>query len=110
MGLSQVLGTASLLLSATVSAAVSSTGFTVSLQDVDYFLPPKPVARISDCDELKASFEKGLFVPMTVVKSGGAVDAASISSAYGQDDVWQAGFMEGVSLIACPIIHHSNPC
>jgi hypothetical protein len=28
-------------------AAVSSTGFTVSLTDVDYFLPPKPVARIA---------------------------------------------------------------
>lgn len=95
MRFSQILGTASLLLSATVSAVVSSTGFTVSLLDVDYFLPPKPVAKIDGCDELKAAFEKALFVPMTVVKSGGAIDATSISSAYGQDDVWQTGFMEG---------------
>ena len=35
-------------------AAVSSTGFTVSLAGVDYFLPPKPVARIAGCETLQS--------------------------------------------------------
>lgn len=83
---------------ASVQAAVSSTGFTVSLTDIDYFLPPKPVASIAGCEELKASFVEGPFVPFTVVKAAGygTLDVASLTAKYAEeDDVWQAGFLDG---------------
>lgn len=86
MGFLRALGAASWL-AAGVQAAVSSTGFTVSLTDIDYFLPPKPVASITGCGEIKASFENGLFVPFTVVKDG-------ITASFAEDDVWQEGFSE----------------
>lgn len=95
MGFFISLGAISLLLVQNVQAAVSSTGFTVSLQDVHYFLPPKPVAKISGCCEIKASFQDSSFVPFTVVKSTSNVDIASITASYSKDDVWQKGFLEG---------------
>lgn len=95
MYLSWSLGVASLIV-ASVQAAVSSTGFTVSLTDVDYFLPPKPIAKISGCKELSTSFEDAMFVPFTVVKAQGyGVDVAALTASYAEDDVWQEGFMEG---------------
>ncbi|CAN9079960.1 unnamed protein product [Alternaria alternata] len=96
MYLFRSLGVASLII-ASVQAAVSSTGFTVSLTDVDYFLPPKPIAKISGCKELSASFEDAMFVPFTVVKAQGyGVDVAALTASYAEDDVWQEGFMEAI--------------
>ena len=109
MGFFQALGVASIAFASSVQAAVSSTGFTVSLEDVDYFLPPKPVASISGCEELSASFKDGPFVPITVVKGNGTFDVAS----YSKDDVWQEGFLEGVYLheltsCDCKLMNLSN--
>ena len=73
-------------------AAVSSTGFTVSLTDIDYFLPPKPVARIAGCEGLQSLFEDGIFAPFTVLTGSSAV-----SSFAEEDDVWQEGFLEGTN-------------
>lgn len=73
-------------------AAVSSTGFTVSLTDVDYFLPPKPVARIASCKALQSLFDDDIFAPFTVL--GGS---SSVSTFAEQDDVWQEGFLEGIN-------------
>jgi hypothetical protein len=53
MSLVRFLGIASFAISG-VRAAVSATGFTVSLTDVDYFLPPKPVASIAGCNGLQS--------------------------------------------------------
>lgn len=92
MGFIQTLGVATIAFAFSVQAAVSSTGFTVSLEDVDYFLPPKPVASITGCEEIKASFEDGPFVPITVVNGNGTLDVAS----YSKDDVWQEAFLEGM--------------
>lgn len=83
------------VLASSVHAAVKSTGFTVSLSDIDYFLPPKSVATLSsdEClDTLKTLLKDGPFLPFTVI----AGDVASVSSAYGEDDVWQEGFLEGI--------------
>jgi hypothetical protein len=83
---------------ASVQAAVSSTGFTVSLTDIDYFLPSKPVATIAGCDQIKAAFSDGPFVPFTVVKAAayGTLDIASVTAKYAEeDDVWQEGFLDG---------------
>lgn len=74
-------------------AAVSSTGFTVSLTDVDYFLPPKPIASIAGCEGLQSLFEDGTFAPFTVLSG-----SSSVSSFAEKDDVWQEGFLEGTSL------------
>jgi len=90
MGFFQALSVASVALASSVQAAVSPKGFTLSLNDVNYFLPGKPTASISGCEELKASFKDGPFVPITVVKNG-SVDVAS----YSEDDVWQPAFLEG---------------
>ena len=83
-----------------IHAAVSSTGFTVSLGYVSYFLPPGSVATVSVINELKASFEdNGPFVPITVVESTeqGAQEISSIATKYlAQDDVFQLGFLEGM--------------
>lgn len=87
-----------LSLVANVQAAVSSTGFTVSLTDIDYFLPPKPVATIAGCNEIKAAFADGPFVPFTVIRSTGddTLDVASVTAKYAEeDDVWQEGFLDG---------------
>lgn len=91
MGFLQALSVASVALASSVQAAVSPKGLTLSLNDVDYFLPGKPTASISGCEELQASFKDGPFVPITVVKSG-SVDVAS----YSEDDVWQPAFLEGM--------------
>jgi hypothetical protein len=93
----QFAGIASLSLATSVQAVVSSTGFTVSLTDIDYFLPPKPVASIALNDDTKTSFEDGPFLAVTIVKDAGAIDVASLSASYAdRDDVWQPGFLEGV--------------
>ena len=96
MRFSRSIGVASFVV-AGVQAAVSSTGFTVSLTDIDYFLPPKPIAKISSCEEIQASFEDAPFVPFTVVKAqDGGLDVASLTASYAHDDVWQEGFMDGM--------------
>lgn len=74
-------------------AAASSTGFTVSLTDVDYFLPPKPVARIASCEALQSLFDDDIFAPFTVLSG-----SSSVSTFAEKDDVWQEGFLEGMNL------------
>ena len=99
---------AALGLVANVHAAVSSTGFTVSLTDIDYFLPPKPVASIAGCNEIKAAFADGPFVPLTVVEGDGygTLDLASVTTKYAErDDVWQEGFLDGVSQTQTQHLH-----
>lgn len=71
-------------------AALSSTGYTVSLTNVDYFLPPKPVASIAGCKNLQSLFEDDIFAPFTVLSG-----SSSLSSFADDDDVWQEGFLEG---------------
>ena len=96
MHFSRSIGVASVIV-AGVQAAVSSTGFTVSLSDIDYVRPPQPIAKISSCEEIQASFEDAPFVPFTVVKAqDGALDVASLTASYAHDDVWQEGFMDGM--------------
>lgn len=100
MAIHQAFSIAILSLITTAAAAVSPTGFTVSLLDTEYFLPPRPVASIAGCDEIKAAFSEGPFVPFTVVKGTGYgnIDLTSITTKYAkQDDVWQHGFLDGTS-------------
>lgn len=89
MSFLRFLGTASLAIVG-AQAAVSSTGFTVSLADVDYFLPPKPIASIAGCEGLHSLFGDDIFAPFTVLDG-----SSSVSSFADVDDVWQEGFLEG---------------
>jgi hypothetical protein len=89
------------VLTTSVQAAVQSTVFTVSLSDIDYFLPPKSVASLSsdEClDTLKVALKDGPFLPFTVLAGD---DIASITSSYSEDDVWQEEFLEGTYLPPC---------
>jgi hypothetical protein len=92
MELVRFLGIASFAISS-ARASVSSTGFTVSLTDVDYFLPPKPVASIAGCKGLQSLFEDDIFAPFTVLSG-----SSSVSSFADDDDVWQEGFLQGTDL------------
>lgn len=77
MGTIKALAAVSLV-AANVKAALSSTGFTISMSDIDYFLPPRPVAKIFRCKETQTLFDDAPFVPFTVVKGDDSVmDVAS---------------------------------
>jgi hypothetical protein len=78
-------------------AAVSSTGFTVSLTDIPYFLPPQSIATLPVTDSLKTAFSNGPFLPFTVMKSTTEISAVTIQY-LAEDDVFQTGFLEGTSL------------
>lgn len=90
MGFLRQLGIATLVTSC-VQAAVLTTGFTVTLADVDYFLPPKPVASITGCNEIKVLFDDAMFVPITVTS-----DSAEVATYVEKDDVWQEGFLKAI--------------
>ncbi|KAF2654919.1 glutamyl-tRNA amidotransferase [Lophiostoma macrostomum CBS 122681] len=82
-----------------VFAAVSSTGYTVSLTDISYFIPPKPVGKISIPESLSDKFSNGPFVPLTVFTPGTttftAADISTLTAQYlAADDVFQEGFLE----------------
>jgi hypothetical protein len=104
MGVQYAMNAAILgLLLPTAKAAVSSTGFTVSLTDVSYFIPPDSVATISVTEDLKAAFSISWpFVPFTVIKSTGysAAEISSVAAKYlAEDDVIQTGFLEGMLML-----------
>ncbi|KAF2676087.1 glutamyl-tRNA amidotransferase [Lentithecium fluviatile CBS 122367] len=97
MGLRSLLA-ATLVCCSTGSAAVSSTGFTVELGDVQYFLPPKSVATIEVGQE-RSLFDDATFVPFTAVHGSGysAGEITSITAKYlEEDDVFQAGFLDAL--------------
>ncbi|KAJ4295466.1 hypothetical protein N0V90_007478 [Kalmusia sp. IMI 367209] len=102
MELRSLLGLFSLC-SSIVSTAATSTGFTVELGDVQYFLPPKVIATVSADVVKRCSFGTELFVPFTAVKSDGyeTSDIASISARYLEgDDVFQEAFLSALYIQA----------
>ena len=79
-----------------------STGSTVALNGVPYYIPSTPYFKIPNFNSRvlagKGSGYGGI-VPATVVKATAAVTLAQLSrtiAAYGSDDdVWQPGFLSG---------------
>ena len=77
-----------------------STGSTVALNGVPYYVPSTPYVKIPSFNSRvlagKGSGYGGI-VPVTVVKATAAVTLAQLKStitAYGsEDDVWQTGFL-----------------
>lgn len=84
---------AALVLCEPVVSLLSTTGSTVELNSIDYFLPPQPVATIN----LGKFSSNGTIVPMMVVESGSDV-SATIQSYDTKDDVFQKAFAEGERL------------
>jgi hypothetical protein len=79
--------------------SVTNTGFTVTLNDVYYYLPPYSVANIKIPEVLSNSLSPGTFAAVTVMTTEDAgFDAAAwsaVKSNYSSiDDVWQPGFTE----------------
>jgi hypothetical protein len=78
-----------------VRAALSTTGTTVFLNDVAYYIPPLPVATLPFPKTLASGSG---FVPITVLQTTGTVAAADVSTLVAnfttQDDVYQSGFLE----------------
>jgi hypothetical protein len=99
MGLCQFSSIPALALIPSVLAAVSTTGYTVSLADVAYFIPPKAVGKISFTGSLSEKFNNGAFVPLTVFTPAtanfAAADASALTAQYlAEDDVFQEGFLD----------------
>jgi hypothetical protein len=80
-------------------ASVTSTGFTVTLDDLHYYLPPYSVATITIPLALSEHLHPGTFTAVTVVTTEdtgfGAAELSAVKSNYSSsDDVWQLGFLE----------------
>ncbi|PVH99545.1 amidase signature enzyme [Periconia macrospinosa] len=98
MGFSKALGAAALLYSNVASATVTSTGFTVELGDVSYFLPPKAVTAI-DVTKYKHLFGTGSFVPFTVIECTECHEkeiSSAVEKYLQKDDVFQSGFLQAI--------------
>lgn len=90
------------------SSAFTTTGTTVTLNDIAYYIPGTSVATVnlnggklwpgwgfSGSGGNKNSLGGGL-VPMTVVSGPSGFDAQGMANTLGaNDDVWQTGFLEG---------------
>lgn len=75
-------------------ALLSSTGSTVQLDKIHYFVPPAPITTIDlQGVNIKHAGSTGL-VPMTVVQEGADVSTTA-SQFQQQDDVFQPGFLDG---------------
>jgi len=86
------------------SSAFTTTGSTVILNDIAYYIPGTSVATVNlNGGRIwpgwgfgnKNNLGEGL-VPMTVVSGPSGFDAQAVANALGAaDDVWQSGFLEG---------------
>lgn len=87
-------------LASPISAALSHTGFTVSLDGVPYYVTPDAVATINTTAKLLSGKPAALFTPITVMNADDAASAgdmfASIVSNWTEtDDVFQSAFLQG---------------
>lgn len=78
-----------------VTAALLTTGTTVFLNDVAYYIPPMPVATLPFPKTLST---KSAFVPITILRTAGDIATADVSSLVANfanvDDVYQPAFLE----------------
>ncbi|KAB2572169.1 Amidase 1 [Lasiodiplodia theobromae] len=86
---------------ASSNAALSSTGFTVSLDDVPYYIAPNAIATINITKGFPSGSKSGFFTPITVINTddvgfSGAIFDSVVSNWTETDDVFQSGFLQGV--------------
>lgn len=98
-----------------VAAALSfsSTGFTVALNDIPYYVPPDAVATLPVRTELSGLAATAGFVPLTVISTPSLTYsendlAATVSSFAAADDVFQQGFLKGI-VLHLPFQSHCMP-
>ncbi|KAJ5232560.1 centractin- actin- protein of the dynactin complex [Penicillium chermesinum] len=84
----------------TVSGRFVSTGASVQLNDVHYFIPPFSQGQIYDPLELRKYSNASTFVPVSIVAQPCTEDELHdlFANWTSQDDVWQPGFLETVFL------------
>ena len=87
------------LISHLAGAAIVSTGQTVAIDGIPYYVPATPFVTLPLLTALKPLASAGGLVPVTVVGAS-ATNASSnnlgnIIGGFGTDDVWSDGFLEG---------------
>jgi hypothetical protein len=98
------------ILAASASSTLTTTGRTVNLNGIDYYIPPTSVGSVELSrgpiwpgffgGPKSPSLGNGL-LPMTVVTGPSGFDAQSVANAFATaDDVWQSGFLQGKSDLA----------
>ncbi|TKA76728.1 hypothetical protein B0A49_01173 [Cryomyces minteri] len=84
------------------AATLSSTGITVTLNDVPYYIPPRSVGTLpANKGLIEAATSAGGLLPLTVISTpsftyGSSDLAATVASYTASDDVFQDGFLEDV--------------
>lgn len=74
-----------------VSSTLLTTGTTVTVNGVPYYLPGSPTAILA-AGSIPIPQQKAGLVPVTVVNS---TDVTGATAGFGSDDVWQPDFLEG---------------
>ena len=86
----------------TWAISLRSTGQTLVLNDIPYYVPGAPFATIPFLKSLQGAASAGDLVPVTVVRL--PASNASLSGLermiddFEKDDVWNEGFLEGTSM------------
>jgi hypothetical protein len=98
------------ILAASAACTLTTTGRTVNLNGIPYYIPPTSVGSVELSrgpiwpgffgGPKSPSLGNGL-LPMTVVTGPSGFDAQSVANGFASaDDVWQSGFLQGKSDIA----------
>ena len=89
------------------TAALTSTGQTLLLNGIDYYVPATPYIKVSSLPILNSVASAAGLVPVTVVEVSAANSSQSsiegIINGFGFDDVWNEGFLEGRSTRHPPV-------
>ena len=83
----------------TWAVTLRSTGQTLVLNDIPYYVPGTPFATIPFLKSLQSTASAGGLVPVTVVRlSASNASLSGLERAiddFEEDDVWNEGFLEG---------------
>ena len=88
-----------ILFSHAIATEIASTGSTLTLNGVSYYVPATPLITLPRFSSLNSATSAGGLVPVTVI--GGSSNAslastAQVSASFGYDDVWNEGFLSAV--------------
>ena len=82
-----------------VAASLTSTGQTLLLNDIPYYVPATPFTTISPLTSLNTLYSASGLVPVTIVgvsaSNSSLSNLESIINGFSVDDVWNEGFLEG---------------
>ncbi|KAL8940250.1 MAG: hypothetical protein Q9216_002904 [Gyalolechia sp. 2 TL-2023] len=85
-----------------VTQSLKSTGGTLMLSDIPYYIPATPYSTISAPGIIRLQSVNGLS-PVTVVsitaRNGSVANLGSIVGEFAADDVWNSGFLEGLLVL-----------